>query len=496
MDMAPTRSAGILLAVSSLPSPYGIGTLGKAAYDFVDFLSASGQKYWQMLPVGPLTYGDSPYQSFSAFAGNPYYIDPDMLIEDGLLAKQEVASLSWGSNPRKVDYGAIYTNRFQILKKAYERGWDRDCSEVEAYHAKNRAWLDDYALFMSLKQQFHMASWTTWPDREIRLRQGDSVQFWQKKLASEVQFFIYLQYLFQKQWDALKKYASKKNIQLIGDLPIYIAMDSSDVWSQPQNYLLDQDNVPTSVAGVPPDAFTADGQLWGNPLYNWEKMASDGFSWWEARMRTTFERFDVARLDHFRGLESYWTVPYGSPTAAIGRWEPGPGVPFIQMLKNKFSDRTIIAEDLGFITPEVQSLLSFSGFPGMKVLQFAFDHREPSDYLPHRYKENCICYTGTHDNNSLRGWLAEADPEDIAVAKAYLGLHEEEGYDWGILRGGMSSVASLFVAQMQDYLGLGKAARMNTPGTNTGNWQWRMLPGEASPSLAQKIQKMTRLFGR
>ncbi len=490
------RAAGILLSVSSLPSPYGIGTLGQAAYDFVDFLAAAGQKYWQMLPVGPISYGDSPYSSFSAFAGNPYYIDLDLLVADGLLTEAEAAAPNWGDDPRQVDYGAVYESRFTLLERAFDRGWDRDRTEVARFLTKNRDWLPDYALFMALKRHFGMMAWTQWPDPDVRLRKRDAVARWAEALDRDVRFFTYLQYLFQKQWDALKAYAAQKGVQTIGDLPIYVALDSADVWANPTKFLLDQDNVPTVVSGVPPDAFTADGQLWGNPIYDWKKMAADGFHWWEARMRGTLERFDVARLDHFRGLESYWAVPYGDLTAATGRWEPGPGAAFVQMLHDKFPGSFIIAEDLGFTTPEVRALLEMSGFPGMKVLEFAFDHREPSDNLPHFHPVNAVCYTGTHDNSTLRGWIADADPKDLAVARAYLGLNEAEGLDWGILRGGMGSVARLFVAQMQDYLGLDDAARMNRPGTPDGNWRWRMLPGEASPTLAERIRKLTALFGR
>ncbi len=490
------RAAGILLSVSSLPSPYGIGTLGQAAYDFVDFLADAGQKYWQMLPVGPISYGDSPYQSFSAFAGNPYYIDPDMLIADGLLTQDEAQAPYWGSEPARVDYGAVYNARFDLLEKAFDRGWDRDKTDVTRFLTKNRDWLPDYALFMALKRHFDMVAWTAWPDEDIRLRRGGAVAQWAKKLDRDVRFFTYLQYLFQKQWDALKAYAAQRGVQTIGDLPIYVALDSADVWANPQKFLLDQDNIPTVVAGVPPDAFTADGQLWGNPIYDWKAMEADGFSWWEARMRSTLERFDVARVDHFRGLESYWAVPYGDPTAATGRWEPGPGAAFVHMLREKFPNSFIIAEDLGFITPEVRALLDLSGFPGMKVLEFAFDHREHSDNMPHRCPVNSVCYTGTHDNSTLVGWMADVDPKDLAVAKAYLGLNREEGYDWGMLRGGMGSPSRLFVAQMQDYLGLDDTARMNRPGDPVGNWQWRMTPGQATPELAAKIRALTTLFER
>ncbi len=490
------RAAGILLSVSSLPSPYGIGTLGRAAYDFVDFLAAAGQKYWQMLPVGPISYGDSPYQSFSAFAGNPYYIDLDMLIADGLLTAEEAAAPFWGDKADRVDYGAVYAARFPLLEKAFDRGWQADRVAVASFAAKNRSWLPDYALFMALKRHFGMAPWTAWPLADIRLRKSAAVERWTAKLDREVRFFTYLQYLFQKQWDALKAYAVKKGIRLIGDLPIYVAMDSADVWANPGMFQLDSDNMPTAVAGVPPDAFTADGQLWGNPLYDWRRMADDGFAWWEQRMRSTLDRFDVARLDHFRGLESYWAVPKDAPTAASGRWEKGPGEAFVRMLHEKFPRSLIIAEDLGYVTEQVQALLDMSGFPGMRVLQFAFDHRDDSDYLPHCYPVNCICYTGAHDNTTLKGWLAEADARDVVKARAYLGLNREEGLDWGILRGGMGSVARMFIAQMQDYLGLGDEARMNRPGIPDGNWQWRMQPGAATPALAKRIKDLTVLFGR
>ena len=489
------RSAGILLSISSLPSPHGIGTLGQAAYDFVDFLSDAGQKYWQMLPVGPISYGDSPYQSFSTFAGSPYSIDLDLLVKDGLLTAEEVAAPDWGGDPRRVDYGAIYRGRFDLLEKAFDRGWPRDEKAVKAFAEENASWLSDYALFMACKRRFDMAAWTAWPE-DIRLRRPEAVARWTKELDRDVRFFTYLQFLFARQWDALKAYAHEKKVYIIGDVPIYVAMDSADVWANPKNFLLDEKNVPTSVAGVPPDAFTADGQLWGNPLYDWKRMAADGFSWWEARMRGMFSRFDVVRLDHFRGLESYWSVPYGDPTAATGRWEAGPGSAFIRMLHRKFPHNPIIAEDLGYITPEVQALLTQSGYPGMKVLQFAFDHREPSNYLPHRYDANCVCYTDTHDNTTLLGWMKEADPDDQLFARQYLGIGKQDDLDWAILRGGMGSVARLFVAQMQDYLGLDETARMNTPGNPSGNWQWRLLPGEITPALAKKLKKFTALYER
>ena len=433
------RSSGILMPIFSLPSPYGIGTLGKAAYDFADFLAEAGQHYWQMLPLGPTSYGDSPYQSFSTFAGNPYFIDPDLLVEDGLLTKREVKAYRWGDDPRHVDYGAVYASRLKLLAKAKKRGWERDREEVTAFVAENARWLPDYALFMACKRHFGMRSWTEWEDEDIRLRRSPEVlERYRTLLREEVELFTYIQYLFFRQWEALRTYLHGKDIHIIGDLPIYVAMDSADVWAEPENFQLDDRCVPTEVSGVPPDYFSADGQLWGNPLYRWDRMQADGFGWWIRR----------------------------------------------------------IAEDLGYPTPEVAQLLRDSGLPGMKVLEFAFDSRDTSSYLPHSYRENCICYTGTHDNSPLALWRQEADPADIAFAKEYLGLNDEEGFNRGIIRGGMSSVAKLFVAQMQDYLELGAGHRTNEPGTQSGNWQWRMLPGELTPELAQRIRKLTRIYGR
>ena len=490
------REAGILLSVSSLPSPYGIGTLGRSAFDFIDFLASAGQRYWQMLPVGPISYGDSPYQSFSTFAGNPYYIDLDRLVEEGLLTQREAEGFHWGEDPRRVDYGAIYRSRFALLERAFERGWTRDQDSIARFALEHRTWLADYALFMSLKRHFGMIPWTDWPDDAIRLRQPEAVAAYRRRLDRDVRFFTYLQYLFAQQWSDLRDYAQAKGVKLVGDLPIYVALDSSDVWSAPELFQLDRNNFPTAVSGVPPDGFSRDGQLWGNPLYDWPRMKRNGFAWWESRLRATLERFDVPRLDHFRGLESYWSVPAGASSAAAGHWEPGPGQDFLRMLERSFPDVLIIAEDLGYITDPVRALVDASGCPGMKVLEFAFDRREAGDYLPHNYPVNCVCYVGTHDNNTILGWFQEAASEDVETARAYFGLHEQEGWNWGMIRGGMATSARLFIAQMQDYLGLDGTARMNTPGRLGGNWQWRMLPGEASPELAQRLLRYTKLFGR
>ena len=490
------RSCGILMPISSLPSPHGIGTLGAEARKFVDFLADAGQSWWQILPVGPTSYGDSPYQSFSAYAGNPYFVDLDLLCEDGLLTPAEVNSVNWGTDPAKVDYSAIYNSRFPLLHLAMERGWERDADKVAAFSEENASWLPDYALFMAVKRHFGMQSWTEWPDEDIRLRRPEAVARYQEELADDIRLFTYIQYLFFRQWEDLRSYAHEKGIGIIGDLPIYVAMDSADVWADPRAFQLDERNVPAEVAGVPPDYFTADGQLWGNPLYDWDAMKADGNTWWIRRIAGASRLYDILRIDHFRGLESYWAVPYGETTAKIGRWVKGPGMDLIGVLTEKFPNIQFIAEDLGYLTPEVRQLLEDSGLPGMKVLEFAFDSREAANYLPHTYPRHCVCYAGTHDNATLMGWKDEAAPADIAMARQYLGLNDEEGFHWGVLRGGQSSVADLFVAQMQDYLGLGSEARMNTPGILGGNWQWRMLSGQITDALTARIAGMARLYGR
>jgi 4-alpha-glucanotransferase len=490
------RSCGILLPISSLPSPYGIGTLGQAAYDFVDFLAQAGQSWWQILPVGPTSYGDSPYQSFSTYAGNPYFVDLDLLRQDGLLTQEELDAADWGSDPSQVDYEKIYQNRFLLLQKAADRGWTRDAKAVAAFQAQNSQWLPDYALFMALKRHFGMVAWTQWPDEAIRGHQPSAVDQYRRALAQDVNLFTYIQYLFFQQWDALRDYAHQKDVGIIGDLPIYVAMDSADVWADPTSFQLDETGTPSEVAGVPPDYFSADGQLWGNPLYRWDAMKADGYRWWIQRIAGAAKLYDILRIDHFRGLESYWAVPYGEDTARNGHWVKGPGMDLLEVLIRTFPQIQFIAEDLGFLTPEVHQLLEDSSFPGMKVLEFAFDSREPSNYLPHTYSPHCVCYAGTHDNAPLMVWKDEAAPDDIALARQYLGLNEEEGFHWGVLRGGLSSVAELFVAQMQDYLGLGVGSRINTPGVLGGNWQWRLTEGQITPALTQKIADCARIYGR
>ena len=489
------RSSGILLHISSLPSPCGIGTLGKAAYEFADFLHDAGQHYWQILPIGPTSYGDSPYQSFSTCAGNPYFIDLELLRDDGLILQEELDSIDWSAHEERVDYGFQFSVRFDLLYHAFERGRDRYAREVEQFRAEN-PWVEEYALYMAVKRSRGMVSWDQWPE-EIRLRRPGAVATYATVLAEDMNFFIFLQFLFFRQWDALRDYVHGKGIEIIGDLPIYVPYDSCDVWANPSLFQLDEQGVPTGVAGCPPDYFAKDGQLWGNPLYDWQKMSADGYRWWKKRICAASRLFDVIRIDHFRGLESYWSVPYGDTTARSGKWVKGPDHDFIRALKESFPELRLIAEDLGFLTPEVIRLQKDSGFPGMKVLEFAFDPREPSNYLPHRYERNCICYSGTHDNETLVQWQAAQSDETLAYTMEYLGVSDEKDLTCGILRAGMASVADTFIAQMQDYLGLGAQSRMNEPGTvSQKNWSWRLKKTDLTPELGQKIRRLTSMYER
>ena len=490
------RSSGVLMPISSLPSPYGIGTLGKAAYDFADFLADACQSWWQVLPLGPTSMGDSPYQSFSSYAGNPYFIDLEMLVEDGLLKKEEIESINWGDDASRVDYGKIYENRFPILALAKSRGWERDAAAVAEFTEENKLWLPDYALFMACKRHFGMAGWSQWADEDIRFHKAEAIEKYNELLREDVELFTYIQFLFYRQWNALRGYIHSKGIGVIGDMPIYVAMDSADVWAEPLSFLLDEKNLPKDVSGVPPDYFSEDGQLWGNPLYRWDAMAENGYDWWMRRVNGAGKLYDIIRIDHFRGFEAYWAVPYGESTAKNGRWIKGPGMNFIGKLKERFPELQFVAEDLGYLTDGVRNLLRDSGFPGMKVLEFAFDPHEPSDYLPYKYPHNCVCYAGTHDNSTLKGWEKNAEDTTLAFAREYLGAGKEEDLCEAIIRGGMASVSDLFVAQMQDYLGLDDSARMNTPGLPSGNWCWRMASDAASPALAKKIGRLSKLYGR
>ena len=488
------RESGILMHITSLPGPYGVGTMGKQAYHFVDFLDKAGQSCWQILPLNPTGYGDSPYQSFSAFAGNPYLIDLDTLVEEGLLKAEEPGLVSWGDDPTRVSFGKLYEERGKLLRLAYSRFTPDE--DYAAFLAENADWLPDYALFMALKESYGGAPWLDWQDG-LRLREETALEAARQTHGDKIGYQCFVQYLFFRQWKALRAYANGKGIRIIGDVPIYVPLDSADVWVNFEQFQLDESRRPTVVAGCPPDGFTADGQLWGNPIYDWQAMAEHGFGWWIKRLSAAAVMYDVVRFDHFRGFESYWAVPAGDKTARNGKWVKGPGLPFIRAVQQALPKLDFIAEDLGFMTPEVRKLQMDSGYPGMKVLEFAFDSREESDYLPHLYPVDSVCYTGTHDNVTLKQWFDEAGRKDKAYAKAYLGLNRQEGNVWGVIRGGMSSVSRLFIAQMQDYLELGGEARMNFPGTlSSANWTWRAVEGFDSDRLAKKIRKMTGLYGR
>ena len=488
------RKSGILMHISSLPGPYGIGSMSKCAYEFVDFLAEAGQTCWQVLPLCPTGYGDSPYQSFSTFAGNHYLIDLDMLISEGLLKQEEVDAVNWGADENRVDFGCLYENRLPLLRRAYERFQPDE--KYRAFVAENAEWLEDYALFMALKAKFHGSPWQNWPE-ELVLRQPEAMESHRAELREDMGLHRFLQYQFFRQWTALRGYAASRSIKIIGDVPIYVPLDSADVWANPRLFQLDESGYPKMVAGCPPDSFSADGQLWGNPLYDWDRMKETGYGWWIRRLAAAERMYDVVRLDHFRGFESYWAIPAGDKTAAGGCWKKGPAQDFVRAIRKELPNLDFIAEDLGYVTAEVKQLLEDSGYPGMKVMQFAFDSRESSDYLPHTYPVNSVCYTGTHDNLTMVQWFQEAAPEDVAMAKAYLGLNEEEGPVWGVIRGCMGSVSKLCVVQMQDYLELGGEARMNFPGTlSPNNWTWRAEKGFITEELTRRIRETTRRYGR
>ncbi|MBE6958117.1 MAG: 4-alpha-glucanotransferase [Ruminococcaceae bacterium] len=487
------RESGILMHITSLPGRYGVGTMGKQAHRFVDFLQAAGQRFWQILPLNPTGYGDSPYQSCSAYAGNHYLIDLELLVEEGLLQEEELQGIFWGEREDKVDFGLLYQNRLKVLRLAYDRF--RDQAALDAFCGKNWTWLADFALFMALKDHFQGLPWYAWEDG-AKFRQPETIAKLQTELADLIRFYCFVQYLFDKQWNALRAYAHSKNVRLIGDVPIYVPYDSVEVWCEPRCFQLDEALAPTAVAGCPPDAFSEDGQLWGNPLYRWDAMQEDGYSWWLRRLAAAGTRYDVVRLDHFRGFEAYWSVPAQDETARNGHWVKGPGMDLIRAVKENLPGLNMIAEDLGFLTQEVLDLRDNSGFPGMKVLEFAFDSRDPSDYLPHNYPVNSVCYIGTHDNMTLCQWLETASAETRAYATEYMGLNEQEGPVWGVVRTAMSSVSKLCILQMQDLLELGGEARMNFPGTMTGaNWTWRAKAG-FTDGLASRLYQITKRYGR
>ncbi|MDR1587386.1 MAG: 4-alpha-glucanotransferase [Treponema sp.] len=488
------RAAGVLLAVSSLPSPYGIGSFGKAARDWLRFLRDAGQKYWQILPLGPTGWGDSPYQSFSAFAVSPYYIDLDTLAAEGLLSPDEAQGTSWGGRADRADYAALYRRREPLLRKAFARF--SGSAAFDEFRARQDHWLSDYGLFMAIKKKQKGRSWLEW-DEKFRFRDEAALGRFRLRFAAEIDFHSFTQYLVRSQWLSIREYARELGVSIIGDMPIYVALDSADTWAKGELFLLDEKRRPLRVAGVPPDPFSALGQLWGNPLYRWDLHAETGFAWWLSRLAVSRELYDILRIDHFRGFESYFSIDASATDARGGEWVKGPGLAFIEAVKRGLPGMNIIAEDLGYLTAEVRALLKASGFPGMKVLQFAFDSREASDYMPYTYGRNCVVYTGTHDNPTSSGWFKSARPEDTALAMDFFGIKKAGEGGRAFIRAALASVADTAIIPMQDYLGLDDRARMNTPSSVGGNnWLWRMKPGAADSALAAKMHRLAQVYGR
>ncbi len=492
------RESGILFPVFSLPSRFGIGCFSKESYEFVDFLERSGQGFWQILPIGPTGFGNSPYQPFSAFAGNPYFISPEKLIEEGYLSWEDVNGVNFGSDEERVDYGALYEHRFPILKKAAKAFFEKG-EEKEAYRAflkKESYWILDYALFMALKTEAGGASWLDW-EKPLRIREESAMKEARKRLSEEIDFWSFVQYEFEKEWEALRSYANQKNVKIIGDLPFYVSLDSADAWSHPEVFRMNKDLTPKVVAGCPPDAFSATGQLWGNPIYDWKAQKKDGYDWWVRRIRRNYEFYDVIRIDHFHGFCEYYAVPYGEETAQNGTLEKGPGMDLFTVLKAEIGDLHMIAEDLGNTTPENVKLLEDTGFPGMKVLQFGFTSWD-SCYVNHRHIGNCVVYTGTHDNTPTRAWIEEISDGERDFVRRYINSRNTDygAFVWDFIREAYRSVADLCIIPLQDYLCKGREARINSPGTAEGNWQWRLRPNFLSNELAASIRDLTETYSR
>ena len=494
------RAAGILMPISSLPSEYGIGCFSKSAYEFVDWLKKAGQSYWQILPLGPTSYGDSPYQSFSTFAGNPYFISLEALVEEGVLTKAECEAVDWGKAKGSIDYKKIYEGRYPLLRKAYERSKVHENAEYQKFVEENSWWLSDYALFMAVKDRFDGVEWKLWAD-DIKLRWGPAMDYYREELYFDIEFQQYMQFKFYEQWMQLKAYANKKGIQIIGDIPIYVAMDSADTWAHPELFQLDEENIPVAVAGCPPDGFSATGQLWGNPLYRWGYHKETGYQWWISRLAYVFRLYDVVRIDHFRGFDEYFSIPYGAETAVDGHWEKGPGMDLFWKVREALGEKPVIAEDLGYVTDSVRDLVRDSGFPGMKVLEFAFDSRDSgsaNDYLPHNYPVNSVAYTGTHDNETLAGWWGSISKDEQKLTREYLcdTYTPEAELNKPLISLIMRSAAKWCVIPMQDYLGLDNKCRMNTPSTVGTNWKWRIRKNQLSLKLQKEIHAVTLRYGR
>lgn len=494
------RASGVLLPVSSLPSKYGIGCFSKEAYKFVDFLKKNGQSYWQILPLGQTSYGDSPYQSFSTFAGNPYFISLEKLVKDGLLKTKDCEACDFGSDPAYVDYGKMYRSRYRLLKKAFGSFDAMHNPAFCTFKVQESVWLSDYALFMALKDYFKGKSWVEWPD-DIRLRRPKAVEKYKNDLKESIHFYEFLQYEFYTQWEELKFYANEQGIRIIGDIPIYVALDSADVWADPELFQFGQDHKPIAVAGCPPDAFSATGQLWGNPLYDWDYHKQTKYEWWIRRVSACYKMYDVIRIDHFRGFDEYYAIPAGDETAEFGHWEAGPGIGLFDALNEALGSLNIIVEDLGYITDSVREMVKKSGFPNMKVLEFAFDVRDTggtNDYLPYNYDKNCVVYTGTHDNETLHGWLNTIPKAVYGLIERYLGRKVDDKAEMvtEIIRLAQASTANLCIVPLQDYLFLDNKARMNEPSTLGKNWRWRLLPGQLSTQAGLLMKNMAKTYGR
>lgn len=486
------RKSGILLHPTSLYGKEGIGTLGDSLYEFINFLSKSKQKLWQIFPLGPTGYGDSPYQCFSAFAGNPYLIDLETLAKEGYLSFEDI-NIDFGDDVEKINYGLIYERKLPILKKAYINFKEDD--DFTKFEKDNSYWLEDFAQFSAFKEYFGGISWLEWP-KEYKNRDSKALETLNSKLENEIKYFKFLQYIFFKQWKNVKAYANSKGIEIIGDIPIFVSMDSADAWSNNEIFQFDKDRNPVKVAGVPPDYFSATGQLWGNPLFDWDKLKETAYKWWIDRVKANLSLYDIIRIDHFRGFESYWSINYGEETAINGKWEKGPGMDLFNAIRESLGDLNIIAEDLGTLTDDVVKLKNDTGFPGMRILQFAFSQDPENEYLPHNYDNNTVVYTGTHDNDTTNSWFSNLNDIEKQEVREYINVYDDNGIVYGLIRVALSSVADIAIIPMQDYLNLGGFARINTPGLAAGNWQWRLKNDGLSDELAKTISHLTEIYGR
>ena len=491
------RGSGILLPISSLPSKYGIGCFSKEAYKFVDWLKSAKQTYWQILPMGPTSIGDSPYQGPSTFAGNPYFISLEDLIKEGVLKKKECEEADLVGHPQYVEYGKLYNERYKLLYKAYKRSNISGNEEFKAFCNKNAYWLDDYALYMAVKKCFEGKQWSEWAE-DIRKRWGYSLDYYRGTYAEEIEFQKYMQFKFMEQWTKLKKYANEKGIKIIGDIPIYVAFDSADAWTNPHLFQFDEENRPYAVAGCPPDAFSETGQLWGNPLYRWDVHEQTGYDWWVKRLEHCYELYDVVRIDHFRAFDEYYSIPAKDTTAMNGKWIAGPGMKLFNTIKERLGEKDVIAEDLGLITDSVRKLVKDSGYPNMRVLEFAFVPRQETGYLPHEYDKNSVVYTGTHDNDTLMSWYKSLDRKTKKYIREYMNDNTtpDSEMNWAFIRLAMMSCANICIIPIQDYLGLGNEARLNFPSTLGTNWKWRLAGDELTKKLAKDIVKLTDISFR